>query len=131
MIFFIINEFDEFDPVVVDILEDLTNRIYVSTESVLESLHLFTKGKIGSREFKTAAEFLSGIEDSRIEIRPLTEQHLWTYATLSIVPDVDPIDPTDHLIISQAISERIPLISSDPRFRKYIPQGLDLVYNQR
>ena len=38
-------------------------------------------------------------------------------------------DPSDHIIISHAITERIPLISSDTRFPFYTKQGLDLIYN--
>jgi len=37
----------------------------------------------------------------------------------------------DHLIISQAISDKIPVISSDYKFKEYIEQGLDFVFNKR
>lgn len=37
----------------------------------------------------------------------------------------------DHLIISQAISDRIDLISSDTKFKEYISQGLKFIYNKR
>jgi PIN domain nuclease of toxin-antitoxin system len=43
----------------------------------------------------------------------------------------DPGDPSDHLIISQAITEGIPLISSDRKFHFYTQQALDFVYNER
>ena len=38
-------------------------------------------------------------------------------------------DPFDRIIIAQAISEKIPLISSDQRFPKYKKIGLDLIKN--
>ena len=39
-------------------------------------------------------------------------------------------DPNDRLIISQAITEKIPLISSDTKFPKYVKFGLDLIPNR-
>ena len=40
-------------------------------------------------------------------------------------------DPSDHVIIAHAITEHLPLISSDTRFGFYRSQGLDLVFNQK
>ena len=36
-------------------------------------------------------------------------------------------DPSDHVIIAQAITERLPLLSSDTRFWFYRNQGLELI----
>jgi PIN domain nuclease of toxin-antitoxin system len=36
-----------------------------------------------------------------------------------------------HAIIAQAISGKIPLISSDHKFKNYVSQGLNFVYNKR
>ena len=70
------------------------------------------------------------IETNRfIKILPLKKEHLKTYARLEINEDQDHNDPSDHIIISHAITERIPLISSDTRFPFYTKQGLDLIYN--
>jgi PIN domain nuclease of toxin-antitoxin system len=54
-----------------------------------------------------------------------------------MLTDVDRIDrsvlelladkPSDHIIISHAITERLPLISSDLKFPFYRKQGLDLI----
>ena len=40
-------------------------------------------------------------------------------------------DPSDHVIISQAITLGIPLISSDTRFPFYRKQGLQLIFNKK
>ena len=40
-------------------------------------------------------------------------------------------DPSDHVIIAQAITENMPLISSDKRFEFYRTQGLDLIQNHK
>ncbi len=39
-------------------------------------------------------------------------------------------DPSDHLIISHAICNRIPLISDDVKFKFYRNQGLQLIENE-
>jgi PIN domain nuclease of toxin-antitoxin system len=54
-----------------------------------------------------------------------------TYSKLSINRIDDHKDPSDHVIISHAITNKIPLISSDGRFPFYTNQGLDLIYNAR
>lgn len=40
-------------------------------------------------------------------------------------------DPNDRLIIAQAISDQIPLISSDRKFSRYERYGLDFIFNER
>ena len=37
----------------------------------------------------------------------------------------------DHMIIAHAITNRMPLISSDQKFKFYEKQGLELVFNER
>ena len=39
-------------------------------------------------------------------------------------------DPSDRLIIAQALTEKIPLISSDTKFPKYKKFGLEFIYNR-
>ncbi|MDR1779439.1 MAG: hypothetical protein LBR50_01745 [Tannerella sp.] len=39
-------------------------------------------------------------------------------------------DPSDRLIIAQAITEKIPLISSDKQFPKYRKYGLAFILNR-
>ena len=66
-----------------------------------------------------------------IYIRPLNREHIYTYAGLRLNTQQDHKDPSDHIIISHAITEHLPLISSDTRFGYYRPQGLDFIYNRR
>lgn len=40
-------------------------------------------------------------------------------------------DPNDRLIISQAMSDRVTLISSDRKFMRYGHYGLDFIFNER
>ena len=48
---------------------------------------------------------------------------------LDIAPDHN--DPNDHMIIAQSLSDKIPIISSDKKFKHYESQGLQLVLNKR
>lgn len=41
------------------------------------------------------------------------------------------IDTSDHLIIAHAITEHLPLISSDGKFDFYCNQGLDFIFNKK
>ena len=112
------------------ILEDPDNTFYLSVESVRELIVLFRKKRYLFRFWKTTKEMVDDIETNRfIKILPLKKEHLETYARLKINDVQDHNDPSDHIIISHAITERIPLISSDTRFPFYTNQGLDLIYN--
>lgn len=66
-----------------------------------------------------------------ITILPLKIEHMKTYARMQINEQQGHKDPSDHIIIAQAITEHIPLISSDTRFPFYEKQGLDLIVNKK
>jgi PIN domain nuclease of toxin-antitoxin system len=93
-------------------------------------IHLHKRGIIKESRFKTARDVLTAMKNIGIEMKPLNENHLLQYANLEIKME-EHNDPNDHAIIAQAISDKIPLISSDHKFKCYIPQGLELVFNKR
>ena len=66
-----------------------------------------------------------------IKILPLKKEHMQTYARLEINEAQGHKDPSDHVIIAHAITEHLPLISSDTRFEFYRSQGLDLIFNKK
>ena len=68
-------------------------------------------------------------EDLYIEILPFTKEHSYTMAKLEIA--IGHNDPFDHSIISHAITDKLTLVSSDRKFKEYIPQKLNFVYNKR
>lgn len=75
---------------------------------------------------------VAAIEDEYyVKILPLGKEHMNTYSRLSINSIDDHKDPSDHVIISHAITNKLPLISSDQRFPYYTEQGLDLIFNKR
>jgi PIN domain nuclease of toxin-antitoxin system len=111
------------------ILEDSNNIIYVSTTSVKEIIHLYNSGKIKIKRWKRAEDIVPDIQSAHFELLPVTWEHLVTYATLTTPREHN--DPNDHIIISQAITERLSLVSSDRKFEQYLPQGLQFIFNDR
>ena len=109
------------------ILSDYENIIYVSAVSIFEALHLYENKRIKTR-FKTADEFLKAIEiDFNPRILHTKAEHFATYAELSVVEGHN--DPIDRIIIAQALTEKLTLISSDRKFKAY--KALDFIYNRR
>ena len=110
------------------ILSDSDNVIYISSESVKELVHLLQNDKITiKKEYRKGFNLFSFINDTNLNVKYVTLEHL---KKLSELPTVETHnDPSDRLIISQAITENLTLISSDTQFRKYRKYGLDLITN--
>ena len=114
------------------IIEDYDNTFFISSESVKEMIVGFNNGGIVSRYWKTATEMVGAIrEQFFIKILPVGEEQLDTYARLKINKAEDHKDPSDHIIIAHAITNGLPLISSDRKFKFYTRQGLELVFNKK
>jgi PIN domain nuclease of toxin-antitoxin system len=111
------------------ILEDYENRIYVSSESIKEFVHLVQKGKIKLPKGQVLPDLFDLIENTLgFEIKYVAEEHLHTLIKLALVEGHS--DPADRMIISQAMTEKMTLISSDTKFPRYRKQGLDLIVNR-
>ena len=63
------------------------------------------------------------------KVKYIAKEHLQTMANLDKVEGHNA--PKDRLIIAQAITEKIPLISSDRWFENYTKWGLDFISNYR
>lgn len=114
------------------IIKDYDTTLYISAESVKELVVGYRTKGLCSRRWKTAKEMVNAIEDEfYITILPLKKEHLQTLARLEINEAQGHKDPSDHAIIAHAITEHMPLISSDRRFAFYRNQGLDLVFNEK
>lgn len=114
------------------ILEDYANTFYISSESVKELIVLNRIKKVKFKKWKSNVEMIESIEsDFGIKILSVKKEHLLTYARLEINEAQAHKDPSDHIIISQAITEKLVLISSDSKFQFYTAQKLDFVYNAR
>jgi PIN domain nuclease of toxin-antitoxin system len=129
-LFYASSDFHLLDRDVLYLLENYENRIYVSSESVKEAIHLFQNSRIRPKWWKSPEDVFRYIEDQLcISIKYVKEEHLRTLANLDLVPGHN--DPTDRMIIAQAITEGLPLVSSDRKFEHYRKQSLDFIFNPR
>ena len=117
---------------VYSIVKDYDNTLSISAETIRELVIQFNKGKLVSKFWKSSEAMIDAIkEEYFIEILPLKEEHMRTYANLRINTADDHNDPSDHIIIAHAITNRIPLISDDGKFGFYRNQGLELIENKK
>ncbi len=110
---------------VAEILEDFENTIYVSSSSVFEALHLYQNGRIKAK-YKNINEFIQVLQSQLLILHTKTE-HFDTFSKLPLINGHN--DPIDRIIIAQSITEKIPLISSDTKFKYY--NDLDFIYNDK
>jgi len=124
---FLFLEPEKLETKIDEILGDYNNQFILSVESVREILMLIKNGKINSRELRTYADIKNLAESRHMEIRYIHESHLKKLSALEPFPGHS--DPADLMIIAQTITENLPIISSDSKFKHYAGQGLDLIYN--
>lgn len=130
IITFMALEPDRLSEDVLSIIEDYDNQLCVSMESVKELIVAYRRKGIGRKIWKKEEDIILMIkEDFCIQILPICEEHIRTYARLTINEAQGHNDPSDHIIIAHAITEHIPLVSSDHKFDFYIKQGLDYICN--
>ena len=114
------------DDGVWDIIDDPENRIFISAETVRELVVHFNSKKLLAKYWKTAKEMLDTIENEYgVEVLPITRDIVATYTSLQLNEAMEHYDPSDHIIISHALTERLTLISSDTKFPFYRAQGLN------
>ncbi len=114
------------------IIQEPDTVLYISAESVRELIVGYHNKGLCSKRWKSAEMMIASIEEEfYIKILPLKKEHMLTYASLEINELQGHKDPSDHVIIAHAITEHLPLISSDTRFDFYREQGLDLIFNKK
>ena len=120
--------YNRLDRSVAELIEDYSCTRCASFETLRELVVLFNNKKIRSKQWKTAKDVINTVTvDLDIQILPLRKDVADTYAGLVLNEALNHYDPSDHIIISQAITEKIPLISSDLKFPFYREQGLNLI----
>ena len=113
-----------------NILYDYENIIYVSSESVKEFIHWLQSEKVTPKIKISVLDVFDFIENTLgFRVKFVAKEHLRKLATLDKVDGHN--DPNDRLIIAQAVTEKIPLISSDRHFYKYEKMGLNFIPNYR
>ena len=111
-----------------NIIDDPENRLFISAETVRELVVHYNSKKLLTKYWSNTKTMLETIENEYgVEVLPITRNVVATYTGLQLNTADDHRDPSDHIIISHAITERMPLISSDKKFPFYRNQGLDLI----
>ena len=111
-----------------ELIEDPDNLLFASAESMRELVVHFNNKRLLNRYYKTSEEVLRVVEDELdIEFLPIRRDVGYAYSRLLLNFGQDHRDPSDHMIIAHAITERLPLLSSDEKFSFYRAQGLDLI----
>ena len=112
------------------IVSDYENELLMSMESVKELLILYRTRKLLRHFWVSPIAMIDSIQRQYgIRIVQPDMEVMRTMAKLEINTAEEHNDPSDHVIIAQAITMRMPLISSDRKFPFYRSQGLDLIYN--
>ncbi len=124
LVFFLYDK-DELCADVKESLFDYSNVLSTSTICVQELVHLCQIGKIA----QDCKFVLHELREIGISIEQVTEKHLSEFAALPLFDDHR--DPNDRMIIAQAISDRVNLVSSDRKFARYERYGLKFIFNKR
>ena len=125
-------DFDSLSNDVAMILNEPDAQLFISSASVMEMVVGYNNHSFDTRRWKSAEQMVDSIgEEFFIDVLPFKNEHLRTFARLRTNVAKGHKDPFDHMIISHAITERIPLVSSDTRFPFYRRQGLKLIFNER
>ena len=120
------------DNDVMAIITDYDNTLCVSAETLRELVIGYNNKSFSTKRWKTCEELINAVAETyNIEVLPLTEQVMQTYSRLRRNEAQGHKDPSDHVIISHAITLGLPLISSDTRFPYYEKQGLKLIVNKK
>ena len=124
----VIDKYDVSDDVQ-NLLLDYENQIYISSASIAEYLHLVQNGKVIPEKELRMRDIFDVIENVLgFRVKYVAKEHLQTFAKLDLVEGHN--DPNDRLIIAQALTEKMPLISSDRKFPKYRKMGLELIVSR-
>lgn len=95
------------------LLEDLNNELFISDMSLFE---LTIKSSIGKLNYKSGLnDLFDDINGLSLKTLHLQQQHLLIYQTLPLHHR----DPFDRLLLAQAKTEGLAIISRDAEFLKY------------
>ena len=106
-------------------------QIYVSSASVQEFINLLQSEvvKLQKQKIVNITNVFDFIKNTLgFAVKYIDEGHLKRLCKMEMIDKHS--DPFDRVIIAQAITERIPLISSDKKFPKYRKMGLELIFNE-
>jgi PIN domain nuclease of toxin-antitoxin system len=125
---FLIREQDKLSKDVKAILGDYENNIYISSESIKELILLSQAGKLNVPIWKTTEDIFSSVEEQGFTVDYIKKEHFITLG--KIKPIEGHKDPFDYTMMAHAITNKIPLISSDTKMPHYRNQGLNFICNR-
>lgn len=129
---YLATDVDSLDGDVLALIEEPDAVLCMSVESVRELIVAYRNKRFMSKYWKNIIDMIKAIEKEYfIKILPLKREHMVTYAQMELNDVQDHNDPSDHIIIAHALTEHLPLISSDRKFEFYRKQGLDFIYNSK
>ncbi len=98
-----------------NIIGNLDNEIYFSTISLWEIVIKLNIKKLQlTSDYSVFRNYFDSLSFSKLDI---SEKYFKTYLQLPIIQNHR--DPFDRMLISQAITENIPIISADTKFDLY------------
>ena len=103
-------------------IEDKSNLTFVSAIALWE---ITIKVRIGKLDLGWDDDLITAALNAGIEPLPLTPEEAATYGDLS---EQTHTDPFDRILIWQAISRKLTLVSGDPEFKKFKKDGLKLLW---
>lgn len=130
--FLLLGNYDDISEDVLALFRDDETINLTSVVCVDELIHLCQIGKLPINKrspIKSPGEITNWLDGIGVQIVGVGKKHLDDVAKLHLYEDHR--DPNDRLIIAQAISDRIPLVSSDRKFDRYEKFGLEFIFNER
>ena len=101
-----------------EIMRDKNNSFWLSKISLLEVGIKLKLGKLPDF-IVSMEEFIKKINQSGVKIMQIEDNHIAAYQVLPLLDEHR--DPFDRYILATSLSENIPIISSDEKFKMYIP----------
>lgn len=113
------------------VIEDFENLKYLSIVSLQELITAFWSKGLLSNIWKNESEMIEFVlHDPSVMVDNIDEHVIRSLAELEINESQEHKDPFDHIIIAQALSHKMTLVSSDTKFPFYRRQGLQLIENR-
>ena len=110
----LISEYEKLSDKAKELIKDNSNTKFISIASCWEIAIKVSTGKLTLQDGGVAA-FIDKIENSPIEILPITTQHIKIVESLPFIHR----DPFDRVLIATAISESMNILTDDDNIQKY------------
>ena len=113
------------------VLSDYENQIFISVESLKELVHMYNTKQWMHKIWPSKRQMIASVSELfQIQSLPVTTDVVEKYADMFINTFQHHNDPSDHIIVAQALLMNLTLISDDNKFSYYRNQGLQLIENE-